>query len=460
MPARTPRRVFVVGVALLVVATAIPAAGAAPGRPAGDDVVESAWACSSTFVDEFWDNRLGVVDVTNVALTERCPEDVYELGIGTDFHAVLPWNLLEASFSLDVDGSDQTGCDGADHLVVVGWDDALGDLTGGLFTTPTCDEATWTSPGELLVSLPNGAVSFEFARSAIGDPVEIRWFARLLGRENHDLDGALDRVPNTGWGTWSGMPDGPASGYWMVDETGVVHAFGQAYDWGDTGGTAGEPIVDLEPVPLGDGYWLVDAAGGVQGFGPEAFEAGEVPAGTLRPGERVTSLAATPDASGYWIFTTLGRVLPFGDAPFLGDMSSAALNGPVLDSIVTPSGLGYYMVGSDGGIFAFGDARFFGSMGGTRINAPVQALVPDPDGTGYWLVATDGGVFAFEAPFRGSMGGVALNRPVTGMVPLGDGYLMVGEDGGVFSFSDRPFHGSLGDDPPAHPIVSVASFSA
>jgi hypothetical protein len=140
-------------------------------------------------------------------------------------------------------------------------------------------------------------------------------------------------------------------------------------------------------------------------------------------------------------------------------MSGARLNGQVLDSIATPSGRGYYMVAEDGGIFAFGDARFFGSMGGARLNAPVQSLVPDPDGAGYWLVASDGGVFAFEAGFRGSMGGARLNRPVTGMVPFGNGYLMVGEDGGIFNFSDKPFYGSLGSNPPGAPIVAVAAGS-
>ena len=76
---------------------------------------------------------------------------------------------------------------------------------------------------------------------------------------------------------------------------------------------------------------------------------------------------------------------------------------------------------------------------------------PTPTAPGYWLVASDGGIFAFDAAFRGSMGGRRLNRPVTGMVPFGNGYLMVGEDGGVFNFSDRPFAGSLGADPPARP---------
>jgi hypothetical protein len=115
------------------------------------------------------------------------------------------------------------------------------------------------------------------------------------------------------------------------------------------------------------------------------------------------------------------------------------------------------MVASDGGIFAFGDAAFSGSMGGKKLNAPVQSLVPDGDGHGYWLVASDGGIFAFDAPFRGSMGGTRLNKPVVGMVRYGDGYLMVGADGGIFNFSTGPFAGSLGDKPPAAPVVAVAT---
>jgi hypothetical protein len=43
------------------------------------------------------------------------------------------------------------------------------------------------------------------------------------------------------------------------------------------------------------------------------------------------------------------------------------------------------------------------------------------------------------------------------MVRFGNGYLMVGEDGGIFNFSDREFHGSLGDKPPAKPVVAVAA---
>jgi hypothetical protein len=57
------------------------------------------------------------------------------------------------------------------------------------------------------------------------------------------------------------------------------------------------------------------------------------------------------------------------------------------------------------------------------------------------------------------MGATRLNRPVIGMVRFGNGYLMVASDGGIFNFSNQPFVGSLGSNPPANPVVGVASTS-
>jgi hypothetical protein len=251
-------------------------------------------------------------------------------------------------------------------------------------------------------------------------------------------------------------PAGVKAGYWMVGSDGAVYNFGEAGAHGGAAPAAGSSAVDLEPTPSGNGYWIVTDKGVVTTRG-DAASFGAPAAGSLGQGEIVTSLSATPTGRGYWIFTNRGRVMNFGDATFYGDMSKVKLNGPVLDSIPTTTGHGYYMVASDGGIFAFGDAAFSGSMGGRKLNAPVQSLVPDGDGAGYWLVASDGGIFAFDAPFKGSMGATLLNKPVTGMVRFADGYLMVGEDGGIFDFSSKPFLGSLGANPPARPIVSVAA---
>jgi hypothetical protein len=244
----------------------------------------------------------------------------------------------------------------------------------------------------------------------------------------------------------------PRTGYWALAGDGRIYPFGDAAHLGN--GTAG--AVDVEPTPTGNGYWILQRNGEVQPLG-DALPFGNADLAKLAKDEAPASLSATPSGQGYWVFTNKGRALAFGDAPHLGDMSAVQLNGPVLGSVATPSGRGYYMVASDGGIFAFGDAAFAGSMGGSKLNAPVQSLVPDADGKGYWLVASDGGIFAFDAPFKGSMGATKLNKPVVGMVRYGDGYLMVGADGGIFNFSSSPFAGSLGDKPPASPVVAVAA---
>jgi hypothetical protein len=249
------------------------------------------------------------------------------------------------------------------------------------------------------------------------------------------------------------------SGYWMVGTDGIVYPFGDAKDLGNPSALlGGVPAMDIEPTPSLNGYWVVDSAGRVFSYG-DAVSRGNANRAALVSGETITSLSRTKSGNGYWLFTTRGRAIPFGDATFLGDMSTVKLNGPVQGSVATPTGLGYYMVASDGGIFSFGDAAFHGSMGATKLNAPVRSMVPTPDGLGYWLVAGDGGIFAFTAPFRGSMGSTPLNKPVVGMVANGNGYLMVAADGGIFNFSDRPFAGSLGNNPPTHPITAVATLN-
>jgi hypothetical protein len=305
---------------------------------------------------------------------------------------------------------------------------------------PTCWESAYWSYWRA----PNTGAGSTWTYSLVGAAIQRPPLGSVEGWAYGSLTTAIEE-PGAG-------PAFAAGGYWMVEADGSVSAFGGAADLGDAGPNA----ADIESTPSGAGYWVVDARGSVFAFGNAPYLGG---AGPLLPGEVATSISRTDTGAGYWIFTSRGRALPFGDAHALGDLAAFTLNGPVLDSVSTPSGNGYFMVASDGGVFAFGDAQFAGSTGGLRLNAPVQSLVPDGDGSGYWLVASDGGVFAFDAPFRGSTGGITLNRPVSGMVRYGNGYVMVAEDGGAFSFSDLPFHGSLGATPPDSPVVSIAGTS-
>jgi hypothetical protein len=296
--------------------------------------------------------------------------------------------------------------------------------------------------------------AMSFPRSCIGDVDNFRYAAAAQWDESPEAPSCTcpsDYTPDRDFSVV--VRNSHGDGYWMVGRTGDTYAFGAAPYLGNSPSAA--EVVDIEGTPSGNGYWAVDRTGRVQAHGDAMAPPAGAPA--LNVGERITAMSATRSGRGYWLFSDRGRVFPYGDAIKFGDLAAKKLNGPILDAIITPTGQGYYLVGSDGGIFTFGDAEFLGSMGATKLNAPVQSLVPDPDGRGYWLVASDGGIFAFDAPFYGSMGDVTLNKPITGMVGFGAGYLMVAEDGGVFTFGDTPFLGSLGDHPPAQPIVSLAS---
>ena len=262
----------------------------------------------------------------------------------------------------------------------------------------------------------------------------------------------------------------PRNGYWMLEQSGAVHPFGDAAAHGLaaalSAAAVGSDAVDLAPAVSGQGYFVAHADASVAAYGDAPPVPGPGPA-ALTVGEEVTTIASTSTGAGYWLFSNRGRALAIGDAPFYGDVSHLTLAGPVIDSAPTASGAGYWMLGADGGVFSFGDAEFYGSIpqvlrGGVTLNAPIVGMVPTPTGRGYWMVASDGGVFAFgDAPFVGSIPqvlppGVQLNAPINGMVAFGNGYLMVASDGGVFNFSDKEFHGSLGDDPPPTPVVGIA----
>ena len=364
---------------------------------------------------------------------------------------------------IDVDTRTRTGCGGADRVVTVEHDE-LGYFAQ-VFDVPSCDGSRWGLIAEVPVSVDGPTINILPGPSSPSEA--FAWFA-IAGAADGTEDASSDY-----WYTFDGfeldrprpqpappVPPSGSSGYWMFGETGRVHEFGAAPFYGEPhrSQSGNAPMVDLAPFADGDGYRTTDMFGNVEQFRTDGTRpSGSAPA--LRADEVVTSMANTPSGDGYWLFTSQGRVLPYLGAPFFGDLSTVVLNGSIVESVVTPTGLGYYMVGEDGGIFSFGDAVFYGSMGGVRLNEPVVALAPDPDGVGYWLVAADGGIFAFEASFRGSMGAVPLNDEVVGMVAFGNGYMMVAFDGGIFNFSDRPFHGSLGADPPPYRIISVAPLS-
>jgi hypothetical protein len=206
------------------------------------------------------------------------------------------------------------------------------------------------------------------------------------------------------------------------------------------------------------GYWVVDESGRVAAFGAASFH-GDV-GGTLLNAP-IIGITATADGGGYWLLGSDGGVFSFGDARFFGSMGGHRLNAPVVGIGVDPVGRGYWEFARDGGVFTFsapGSALpFYGSTGDLVLNQPVDGILVAPDGSGYTLVAGDGGVFNFDTSFDGSLGGQRLNAPIVGVAgDANGGYTLVASDGGIFTF-DAPFYGSLGGAPPASPVVAVAT---
>jgi lysophospholipase L1-like esterase len=225
----------------------------------------------------------------------------------------------------------------------------------------------------------------------------------------------------------------------------------------EAGRPLNQPIVAMAATNDAKGYWLVGADGGVFTFGDAGFYGST---GGLVLDKPIVGIVPTTDDQGYWLVASDGGVFAFGDAAFLGSMGGRSLNAPVVGMVQTGSNLGYWLVASDGGVFSFGDAAFLGSTGGSRLNKPVVGMAATVDGNGYWLVAADGGVFSFgDALFHGSTGQLILNRPIIGMAvaPNGYGYTLGASDGGAFAFGSAVFNGSLGQDPPAAPVVAIAS---
>ncbi len=273
---------------------------------------------------------------------------------------------------------------------------------------------------------------------------------QILGGTYENL-GFLESPGGTGGGV---PPIVTTAGYWMLDRSGTVHAFGTAPNLGSPMGIGN--AMALAPTPDRGGYWVAGADGAVYSYGNAIYAGGMNGRGLNSP---IVSMAPTPTGQGYWLLGADGGVFSFGDAAFYGSTGGLPLNAPVVAMASTPTGGGYWFVASDGGIFAFGDAAFYGSMGGTPLNAPIVGMAPSASGRGYWLVAADGGIFAFgDAAFHGSTGNIRLNRPVVSMsrTPSGAGYWFVADDGGVFAFGDAGFAGSMGATPPSGGVVGLA----
>ena len=234
--------------------------------------------------------------------------------------------------------------------------------------------------------------------------------------------------------------EGAASGYWILDDSGRVHAIGSVQHHGDLAGQ-NVAVVAMAAHPNGRGYWIVDARGVIYAYG-KAKDSGDLNSVALHG--PIRAIMASADGDGYWLIGDDGGVFAFG-VPFLGSMGGVSLNSAVVSGSASVAGSGYWLVAGDGGVFSFG-VPFHGSTGAMTLAAPVISLSPHPAGIGYWLHAADGGVFSFGVPFYGSIPGLGLCTALTAVEliasPLGEGYWILTREGFVYGFGDAP---ELGD---------------
>ena len=187
------------------------------------------------------------------------------------------------------------------------------------------------------------------------------------------------------------------SGYYEVDSSGDVAAFGGAVCYGAMTGThLNLPIVGMAVDLATGGYWLVASDGGIFSFNAPFFGS----TGNLRLNKPIVGMGLDRATGGYWLVATDGGVFSF-NAPFYGSTGNLILNKPIVGMAPLSNGSGYRLVASDGGVFDF-NAPFYGSTGNIKLNRPVIAGLDDNSGDGYWLIASDGGVFSYNAPFFGS----------------------------------------------------------
>ena len=114
--------------------------------------------------------------------------------------------------------------------------------------------------------------------------------------------------------------------------SGDVIAFGGAPDLGPP---PVNDVVDMAATPSGNGYWTVNRSGRVDAFGDAPF-LGDVRAVPLN--QPIVAIAAHPSGQGYWLAASDGGVFTFGQAGYHGSMGGTRLNQPVVGMAGHPSG--------------------------------------------------------------------------------------------------------------------------
>jgi hypothetical protein len=307
-----------------------------------------------------------------------------------------------------------------------------------LLTTRNGDQPEWWNVIVIPVTTPAGLAKVESSKSYTAVKALEGVAGSGIGIPAAGSTPAIKEVPTNAYLWFQTLPGGSAATPGPV-KTSCVSTL-------PSGSVTGAAALDD-----GTGYYEVDASGDVAAFGAATCYGSLTGSPINQP---IVGMAVDRNTGGYWLVASDGGVFAF-NAPFFGSTGDLTLNKPIVGMTATLNGNGYYLVASDGGVFAYGAAKFQGSTGNLTLNKPVVGMGLDRDTGGYWLVASDGGVFSYGAPFYGSTGAITLNKPVVDIAPVSDGsgYRLIASDGGVFSYN-APFYGSAGSLTLNKPVIA------
>lgn len=253
------------------------------------------------------------------------------------------------------------------------------------------------------------------------------------------------------------MASHPIRGYWVADDDGTVYGFGDAADYdsstygavpiGYSAGINGQNnihLMSLAAHPSGKGFWTLDNTGSVHAYGT-ATHYGQVDVGChpYCDGIRAMDITSTHTGNGYWVAYSNGVIHGFGDAtpsytvlpytPITNYMNTYGPEylylypdanplgfviqwaGPAAydflyrcTSIVGhPTKMGFWAADGSGQVFPYGDVGFFGELQNRWYNPgasdtfqlnPAEwtmQIEATASGNGYWLLFPSGHIAAF-----------------------------------------------------------------
>ncbi|GAC1543453.1 MAG: hypothetical protein NVS3B12_31950 [Acidimicrobiales bacterium] len=240
------------------------------------------------------------------------------------------------------------------------------------------------------------------------------------------------------------------TGYWQVDASGIISAFGGATA---IPSPAGASYVAAAPRPQGDGMWLLTAAGTVVNAGA----APTVPVITLASGTTPVGIDSDSTGNGGWVATSDGSVVPFGDAsvPTLtGGIRTAST--VALTRSAGSSTNGFWVLNASGAIASYNGAPVL--TGPASMTAAAVGFSTRADGAGGWIVDTGGRIYPVGTGTPAIGDTTPPDHTSAGYQPLGHfavvgisrrsvgadtGYYLVAGDGGVIDFGTASYAGHV-----------------